>query len=143
MLHRVPLVRTDVSEEYITAIIRVTRIGELGITLAVTGNRSTLRPSVASFGCVLQLLVTANVIPSSLIIFTLMIEAIYSSETSVLTGATRRNIAEDAIPHSHRRENLKSYIIRIDSNRITVTSIQNRHNNRLQDEIYIQYLPNT
>jgi hypothetical protein len=31
-----------------------------------------------------------------------------SSETSVLTRTTQRNIAEDAIPHSHRRENLKS-----------------------------------
>jgi hypothetical protein len=34
-----------------------------------------------------------------------------SSETSVLTRATRRNNPEDTILHSHRRENLKSYII--------------------------------
>jgi hypothetical protein len=36
-----------------------------------------------------------------------------SSETSVLTRATRRNNPEDTILHSHRRENLKSYIVKI------------------------------
>jgi hypothetical protein len=43
MLRRVPLVRTDVSDECIASIIRVTRLGELGTALAVTSNRSTLR----------------------------------------------------------------------------------------------------
>jgi hypothetical protein len=39
-----------------------------------------------------------------------LMEAINSSETSVFTRATRRLIPENGIIHSHRRENLKSYI---------------------------------
>jgi hypothetical protein len=87
MLRLVVLLRTDVSEECITSIIRVT-IGELGTTLAVTARS------------VLQLLVSANVAPSSEILVNLMMEAIRSSETSVLRKDTRRN--------SHRRKHLKS-----------------------------------
>jgi hypothetical protein len=56
------------------------------------------------------LLVAACVVPSSQIFVTLMKEAPDSSETSVLTRAIRRNNPEDTILHSHRRENLKSYI---------------------------------
>jgi hypothetical protein len=67
MLYRVALVRSDVSEELSASFIRVTRIGELEATLAITRNRRTLRRNY------------------------------YSSETSFLTRATRRNIPEDTI----------------------------------------------
>jgi hypothetical protein len=48
MLRRVVLVRTDVSEEPSASFIMVTRIGELGTTLAVTSNRRTLRRNTSN-----------------------------------------------------------------------------------------------
>jgi hypothetical protein len=84
--------RTDVSEKRIVSIIKVTRIGSLGTTLAVTSNRRTL-------------LIAANVVPTSQILATLLIEAVRSSETSVLTRATQINILEDGILDSDSREN--------------------------------------
>jgi hypothetical protein len=43
-------------------------------------------------------------------LITLMMEGLHSSETIVLKRATRRNIQEDGIIHSHSRENLKCYM---------------------------------
>jgi hypothetical protein len=77
MLRRVAIVRTNVSEEHIASVIRLTRIDELGTTLAATSN--------------------ANVFPNSQILVTLMMAKICSCETSVHTRATRRNIPEDGI----------------------------------------------
>jgi hypothetical protein len=59
---------------------------------------------------VLQLLVTAKVVPSSMILVTLMMEGIHSFEMSVVTRPTQRNIPDDGILHSHPGETLKSYI---------------------------------
>jgi hypothetical protein len=71
LLRRVALLKTNVSEELSAFIVRVIRVGELGTTLAVTSNRRTL-------------LVTVNGVPISPTLVTLMMEALSSSETSVL-----------------------------------------------------------
>jgi hypothetical protein len=44
------LVRTDVSEERIGSITKVTKIGELGTTLAITTNRKMLRRNTMDGG---------------------------------------------------------------------------------------------
>jgi hypothetical protein len=75
MLCRVALAKTDVLEELSASFIRVTSIGELGTTLAVTHS-------------VRRLLVTACVVPSSLNLVTLMKKVPSSYETSALTRAT-------------------------------------------------------
>jgi hypothetical protein len=100
MLFLAALVRTDVSERNISSIIRVTRISQLGTTLAVTSKRKTL----------FRLLVNNNDVPSWLILVTLMMYVTLFYKTSFLTRATLCHIPVDGIFHSHRRENLKSYI---------------------------------
>jgi hypothetical protein len=87
----VALIRNNVSEERIACIIRVESI------------------TLVFLRSVLQLLVIANIVPSALILSTLMMQAILSSETCALTGGTRYHVPEDDILRSHLRGNLKSY----------------------------------
>jgi hypothetical protein len=82
MLRHMALVRTDVSEELSASLITVTRIGELGTTLAVTINQRTLQS----------------------ILVTLMKEALSSSETLVLTRATQLFKKAEHQPKLHRRQ---------------------------------------
>jgi hypothetical protein len=80
ILRRVALVSSDIAEECVTFIIRATRIGELGKTLAVTSNQRTLRRN------------------------TYFTDSCHHDDggatflqPSVLIRATRRNIPEDGI----------------------------------------------
>jgi hypothetical protein len=98
MLRRVALARTDVLEECTASVIRVTRIGELGTTLAATSNSSTLRRKkksgfsffAACFGCqFLSTFLVRRLSPDD--------GGDTFSERPVLTRATRRHIPEDDI----------------------------------------------
>jgi hypothetical protein len=95
ILCHVALVRTDISEEHITSIISVTRIGELG-PLAATSNRSVLQRNALTCDSISsQRALVASYCSSFLV--TLMMEMICSSKTFVLTRATQHNIPEDDI----------------------------------------------
>jgi hypothetical protein len=82
----VALERNDVSEERIESIIRVKN-----------------QPARNVANNYYQLLVTTDVVPSSLMLSTAMMDEVRSSVTSFLTRATRRHIPEDGILHSYRR----------------------------------------
>jgi hypothetical protein len=97
LLRRVALVRTDVSEEPCASFIRVTKIGELGTTQPTYAAKKY--QYLVFLRSVRRLLVAACVVPSSQIFVPLMKEEPGSSETSILTRATRRNNPEDTILH--------------------------------------------
>jgi hypothetical protein len=105
MLSHVALVRTEISAECIAPIIMMTRIGELG-KLAVTSNQSMLRRNT----------------------ITLMMEAIHSPETSVLTRATQNNIPEAGFHRSHYCENFESYIQTRNTTQSKLLSMPLNHN---------------
>jgi phosphotransacetylase len=87
MLRRAALVSTDVLEELSHSFIRMTIQSDFLFLCSA-------RP----------LLVTDNVVPSSPNLVSLKIEALRSSETSVITRATRHNVPEDGILHSHHEK---------------------------------------
>jgi hypothetical protein len=59
-----------------------------------------VRTDIVFLHSMYRFLVTAKVVLSSLILVTLMMEALLSSETSVLMRATWRNIPEDGVCHN-------------------------------------------
>jgi hypothetical protein len=81
-------VRTDVSEEYISSIIRVKRISELRTALEVSSNLYTLGKNM---------LVIAKIVPNSPILITLIMEVIHYSELSVPTRGSRRDVPAEGI----------------------------------------------
>jgi hypothetical protein len=149
MLRRVALVRTDVSKELNASFIRVTRIGELGTTLAVTRNRRTLQRNTFLGKFNLTAIATRALSNKGAIICTSCLHTVYvlvvvlrmSSVSSLRTGmygltrATPRNIPEDTILHSHHHENIKSYITYV---ALTVAPIKWQYNKHSwKDKLYL------
>jgi hypothetical protein len=70
---------------------------QLLVTANVVPSSLILSIQLVFLRSVLQLLGTANVVPSSPIVVSVIIDAIVSSVTSVITRATGRHIQEDGI----------------------------------------------
>jgi hypothetical protein len=80
---------------------RVLINGDCGVLSVPTYERMGCSQGCSLLRSVLRLLVTANVVPSSTILLTLVMDAIRSSKTWTFTRATRRHIPEDSILHGH------------------------------------------
>jgi hypothetical protein len=139
----VDLAGTDISDECITSIIEVERISELGTTLSVTNflamgtirsyeTSVLIRPTqrlipkddilhnqrhedVKPYNTMVSLGDKENNFrPRTASSWMLRRVALVRTDVSEeLTRATRHNIPEDSILHSHRLENLKSYIVSV------------------------------
>jgi demethoxyubiquinone hydroxylase (CLK1/Coq7/Cat5 family) len=97
MLRRAALVRTDVSEDLSASFIRVTRIGELGTTLAITSNRRTL------LRCVAPVRTDVSTDCSSSIIRVKIIGELGTLAVTSNRNALRRNtVYYDIVPPKHR-----------------------------------------
>jgi hypothetical protein len=107
MWRRVDVLWTDVSEERIASIFRVYESHESWTRVSARQIHPADGHSVYSY--------LLTLVHRSWISYTMKMEAIRSTETSVNKISTWCHIPEDGILHSHRRENLKSHKVLIDS----------------------------
>jgi hypothetical protein len=93
-------VRTDVSKEGIASIIRVTNPRVRDNVSNYQQPKHAAKKYYVYTNCVLQWLFTAYVVPTSLILVTLIVDSIRPSKTSVVKRVTGRNIQGDGFLRS-------------------------------------------